>query len=315
MAFNSTWMFSTIMYRSTFSLLPESWRWAFGFFMCVLAFLSTVENIFVATLFCKFPVLRNPSNVILMSLAFSGALLGVIAAPLNALQLLRVNIVNDYLVDVVRQYTSTVFIGIYTLTLSLLSFDRCLHMVRLKKYKMCYSAVFSALIPCWVLPMSIPLLCMVRENGSNYFAVILVFGTTMIVAINLSYIGLLYSLRKLYSLGKKQKNIDMLYIENEKHAGVTVFLAVTAFIVLMIPGFNYYALCSIGTYQKVTLAKSYVIGVFSTLLTSAVVPFMYIIRTPPLCKYVKELIPIERNKGQHNNVYAEESFLIEPTFI
>jgi len=275
------------LFHSSFNTLPESWKYTFGSFFCVLSLLSTTENFFLLTLFWKFHILRNPSNIILMSLATTGLLLGAISAPLNAAQLLSNKVLKSFVVDVVRQYTCTVFVGVYAITLGFISLDRCRHMVKLRNYHMSYATVGATLFLTWIAPMLIPLL---RMRDDNNFNVIVVFGTMLLLTLNCSYCGLLYALRKISTLADNPSKSDLLYIQNEKKAGTTVFLVVTSFTALIIPVFAYYALCSMDTYDDVTLSKSYVVGVFAALLSTAVTPFIYVIRTPALWKYMREVL-------------------------
>lgn len=275
-------------FYSTFDFLPEKWRLWFGIVIVVLALFSVLFNIFVAGTICKFSVLQTPSNMVLASLSLTHFFIGGIAAPLHVLQLLNGELLSNYMFDVVRQYLTTSLIGVATLTLGFMCLDRCQHMVKLRNYSKTLDSVMATLFFCWIVPFLIPLLLKVKDD--MHAVVIIIFGTMILLTINMSYIGLVYSLRKLVHNDDKKGKTERAFIRNERRAGTTVFIILSLYTALLIPIFLYHAVCSLEIYDIDVIAKVYLVGMFFVLTTSMVTPVVYISRTPALCSYLIELL-------------------------
>ena len=90
--------------NTTLSHLPnDEWKYTFAFLCIGVAVLATLENLVVIVIVFRNKILQTPSNMILLSLAVSNFLTGLVLAPLYAAQLLHPVLMRLCSIDMARR--------------------------------------------------------------------------------------------------------------------------------------------------------------------------------------------------------------------
>ena len=274
--------------NSTLDYLPDVvWKNIFGTLMCAVAVTASFENIIVLIVIFKCSALRTPSNRILASLATADLLTGAIVAPLNVAQYFRVSILHNCTVEAVRRYLSTALIGASTFTLGFISYDRCLHLVKLRKYKLEAKYLYPVLAICWLVPILLPFLRKINDSEQVYSATILTIGILVLVTVVVSYVGVIVSLRRFSN--QCGSDIQQSSAENEKRASITVIIIITLYIFMLFPVFIHHGLNSSKLFDKYFIAKTYNITMLLAVANSSINPLIYCYRTMVLQKHIRQL--------------------------
>ena len=131
----------------------------YSVFFIAGSILATLTNAIVLRIL-SLPDCRSRSNKILISLAISDFLVGVIVFPTTAYQVLNYESLENCDVDFVRAYFSLMLHGSSCLTLAVISFDRYILMTKMKIYhrrSIKGLMVFLVLIS-WAIPAITPFL-------------------------------------------------------------------------------------------------------------------------------------------------------------
>ena len=287
-----------MMCNSTLVNLPEYWKTTFGILCLVLSLLATLENAVVVIIIYKNKILRTPSNRILLSLAVSNLLTGIILAPLYVAQLLSNAVVVNCFVDLGRRYVSAVLLGSALLSVGFISYDRCLHLIHLRNYKMSTKKMIIILTICWFVPIIIPLFRYADESETVYAIIVIILGSVMLLVIVISYIGLLLALNS--HTNHDDNKMSRTYMSNERRAGRTVIIIVFISFFVGLPLLIYFGMVLGGQHDDVFLAKTYIFVMFLSMLNAVLKPLVYCYRTPLLRKYAKELLGMKSTQDTIN---------------
>lgn len=274
--------------NSTLGNLPnEYWSNVLGSLMCIATISATLENLLVLVVLSKYSVLKTTSNKILASLAMADFLTGATVAPLHAVQYLSEDVRQNCVVEQMRRYISTALIGASTLSLGFISYDRCLHLVKLQKYKMRLRFLYTVLLVCWLVPILIPFLRKISNSEQIYSATILTVGTINLLTILISYLAVILALHQ-YSR-RCGTGFHQSAVENERRAGVTVLIVITLYISMLVPIFIHHGLNLTNSFDEKFLAITYSVAQCLAILNSSVNPLIYCYRTPVLKKFTRTL--------------------------
>lgn len=270
---------------SLLNYLPDLWRIIFGVLMAIISILATVENGIVLFTIFKFQVLHTTVNKILSSLALSDFLTGVCVASLFSLQLLDDSIMRYELVDMLRRYLTTAFVGASVATLAFISYDRWLHLRLLNSYRVKRRKLYCILLLCWLVPLLLPLLRKVDDSEVVYSGVIV-----MIVVLVLGTIAVCYVLIWMALNQRQQSTTVTMIFSRERRAAKTVLVILTIFAATIIPICLHHAMNMFKSASNDKLAKSYIVGQTLSLANSAINPVIYYYRTPDLKKHVRRVM-------------------------
>lgn len=292
--------------NTTLSYLPDGiWKPTFGILCVLVSLLATCENAVVIIIIYKNKILQTPSNKILLSLAVSNFLTGTILAPLYVVQLLDEQIIRLCMVDLVRRYLSAVLLGSALFTVGFISYDRCLHLLYLKSYKMSKRKMMSILLLCWFIPILVPLLRYIGENESIYAIIVIILGSVMLTVVVISYIALLVALHN--HTKHTDNKMFRTHMSNERRTGRTVIIIVSISFFVGVPLLIYFGMLLGGERDVVVLSKTYVIVMILSMLNAVLKPLVYCYRTPLLRKYSKKLFGINQRNGAGSARYVSNN--------
>lgn len=277
--------------NSTLDHLPDVyWRYLFGSSMALIGVITTLENLLVLLVLNRYADLYTPSNKILGSLAVADFLTGCIVAPLHVIQYFDSDIMHACVVEIMRRYFSTALIGASCMTLGFISYDRYLHLVKLQNYNMSKRTLYIGLIFCWTVPLLVPLFRKITDTEELYSAIIILIVSIILVTIIFSYFGVISALRRRKNdIVSRDPNISQSRTNYEYQAGVTVFIIITIYIIMVTPICLYFILKLTKLFDEKFLSKAYNFGIFLAVSNSAVNPLVYCYRTRSLKKYIVQI--------------------------
>lgn len=288
--------------NSTLSYITsEYWRYAFGVSMCMISVIGAVENAIVLTVLWKFPLLRTPTNKILASLAVADLLSSLTVAPLHAVQLLSSGLANDCIIESLRIYTSPILVGASAYIIGFVSYDRCLHLRKLQKYKMSEKKLYLILALCWSIAVVIPMVRIIDTiEAKKVYSVLVIINAMLILAVLVtSYAGLLIMLKR--HQGDTVNTLNKSRLENERRAVKTVVIIITLYVIMLVPILIYHGLYSMKNVNRQLLVTSYVVGMILAVGNSALNPFIYCYRTPSLKKHMLRFLRVHAKAGTPQN--------------
>ena len=259
--------------------------------MANVCLIGTLENVILLAVLCKYSVLRSRTNTILASLVTSDFLTATVLAPLHAVQLLSDDMLHQFSLDQLRRYLSILLIGASTFTLGFISYDRCLHLLKLHNYNLRRSTLYSVLCVCWLLPVFLPLLRLVDDKEKLYSSVVVLLGLIVLVEIVVAYVILLVVLTR-----HKQRCCKVLgqqfRMQKERYTGVTVVITVTFYLTMLLPIIATLTMTAAGFTDKSVLCRNYVISMCLAISNSVINPVIYCYRTAAFRKHVKKLTKV-----------------------
>lgn len=294
--------------NSTLDQLPNNeWRVASGIAMAIISLLATIENSVVLVVLMTYPVFRTPSYRIIASLAVADLFTGVMLAPLYTIQLLSNTVVNDCIVDNVRRHLSSTLIGASCFTLTFVSYDRCLHFTRLQTHHMSKQKLYTLLMICWLIPITLPLFRLINDSEYLYSVLIVLLGTVLLVITLLALIGISISLLKYFRNYIRKQHL------NKNYTGMSaIMIVITFYLLMLIPLLTHFSLKISNKYKEKFLSKSYVIAMCLAAGNSVINPILYVSRLPVLRVHAKKVFKhILSEKHNPTVVYANDIIVIQ----
>jgi 7 transmembrane receptor (rhodopsin family). len=304
-----------------FSLIEPPATHIYATLFIVFAIVAAFTNI---TALCVLwsPRTISKSNRILVSLAVSDMMTGLLGFPVSAYELLS-NQKDSCDFDNFRAFVSLVLTGSSNLTLALISFDRYLLLTKYSKYnKVMSSRLLTILILiCWIYPSVTPALKYVKNPYPYLASLVLIFYGPIL------FIIVFYCLlvREIYQSGKNIQQHGRKHLTGKKKIAPTdddittpsanaqlkrsekrhlktakaVAALLACYCVCMAP-FNLWLVCSIvnGSHPFIDLLSLqhwYVFGVAVAGWNSCLNPFFYLSKQPGAKKKLRVLL----KRGRH----------------
>ena len=270
-------------------LSSNNWSSTCGGISIFICLTASIENIVILVTFACSRSLHTETNGLLASLAVSDLLVGVVLAPLHALQLLSPEFLNDCVVDETRRYLSTLLIGASAFTIGGISYDRYLHMSKLMNYNKYMSKMKATLMisACWMIPAVIPIFRYIFKSQRVYFialivAIVLILGTLLAC-----YVLIVMSLINRGKCARLNKKCEMRQMRTLK----TVALILTTFLFMILPIFVHH-IVFVGfprTHIR-TKVELYIVGQTLAMLNSSANPIIYYFRNPEFRANLNKLL-------------------------
>ena len=268
----------------------------------ITALVAAVGNTLVISLFCKYPTLRKPSNILIISLCFSDALSGYIIQPLLVFRRIS-NLWNKQgcVARMMYIYGSFYCLMVSLGNVALISMDRCLaiHKPFLYQAKASKHKYITIVVSLWVLFA----LCIGLPHVANHSTkrVILIMSAST-TAISLSAIAMSYS--TIYITVQKQREQMKLQTALVQRTNVTFMIVIILIIcyalnmILMffrgIAGDNYMTLLTLDTWADTLV-----------LVNSSINPFLYCLKMSDFKEALKKLLGYQRQK--HSKIFTTSS--------
>jgi len=289
-------------YQSIMDHLPLGlWRESFGSLFVVTAVATMFMNGCVLVMMNINKSLRTPSNIILAALAFVDLLTGATVAPLYAAQLLHVDVARMKYVEEVRRTIAAILILTSSNIVGFISFDRCLHLLKLSNYKLSPPKLYGGILCCWLIPALTPVLRFIHDDKEYAYSIafnVELFGSLFIIFV--FYFIIMMSLRR-YARNHSSL-VQQSYMENQKRATRTVAIILLFYILMNLPITVNRVFVIVGGMENDVLAKSYVIGSIFFVNSSVVNPVVYCLQTPLLRrKFVELFVRYEKNSRPHHD--------------
>ncbi|XP_057308192.1 opsin Rh6-like [Hydractinia symbiolongicarpus] len=141
------------------TLLNPPYTIIFGGLFIVFALIGIVSNI-VALKIINVPIVKTPTNKLLMSLVISNLLAALILKPIFVLQLFNHSMIMNCYVDILRRYLCILLPGSATLLITVIAYDRCILLTRLNDYErhMTRRKFVTLTAFCFIFPALVPFL-------------------------------------------------------------------------------------------------------------------------------------------------------------
>jgi hypothetical protein len=268
--------------------------------LIILAVVSSIENLLVIIVICKYEVLQSTSLILLGVLAVIDFITGSIVTPIKVGITLKHDLYSytyQFLHAFLCLFWAVVFFSLSTVLL--ISIDRFLHVYYLEKYKLTKKKLIFGILVCWISPFVITLCWSLKFHAEDIGWFALVFFLFCIIAMIVAYIGMIISLKKHTS--NVSDETRQTYIENQRQAVKTTLIIIITCIVMNGPPAMFIILEEfIGIRSNALCA----IAFFCLLATSAVNPLIYCLRIPVMKKHILKFLRF--NSSRENTEERED---------
>ena len=155
-----------------------------GLFNTFTSITATLGNLLIIIVILYFKSLRRRSNYLIMLLAVTDLAVGALLQPMASAQLFNSSIGKDCLTAYATTYLGAMLCGASSWTLTLISYDRYLHLVKLQNYNVHMTKRKFLLMNafCWAFPICLGTL-MFSESTLDIYYGLLVLGANFNVII------------------------------------------------------------------------------------------------------------------------------------
>lgn len=267
--------------RSFLLYLPSNkYNHSFSCVMVLISFLATLENGLLIAAFTTYSAIRKTaSQKFLISMVVSDFLTGISVGPLYATQAINHHLASICVLQTIRVYLASIFMGTSIVTVGFISIDRAHNLIKLHNYSMKNSIVYSIIILCWIIPLINAVLSYV--DYQIIFSVALFITGILIFFITLSsYIALIVALRKPHDLNNP--TIERAYVKRQLKAAKTSFLILTIHMLMIFPLICDRIVIAIFPVYRYTTQRAVLLLFIMTLMVgnSLVNPLIYCARIP-----------------------------------
>ena len=270
------------------------WKNTFGSLMTIISLLGTFENGTILLVFYMYPILRTPSNKILISMSVADFFTGSIVAPLYVVSLFDERLVGDCRLFVARRYFATVFMGASAFSVGFVSLDRASLLINLQNYEMSNEKLYISLLMCWIVPLLVPLVGMISDK--KFSTAIIILYILVVLAVSISYAALIMSMRK----HRRTLNNEMtaIFINTERKAVKTVLVIISSHFIMIFPMLIVELLYSAGYFDNRDILERPKGAILTTLLctgNSIINPAIYCNRISTLRDHVLKLFGLQKD--------------------
>ena len=135
---------------------------------------ASLGNLLVIAAILCYRNLQGRNNLLLAFLSITDLAVGFVIEPMVCSQVFNVVIGNDCSVAFAVTYISAMLCGASSWTLTLISYDRYLHLIKLKNYNMYMSnkKLYIMLAFCWIYPILLATLMFTQTTIDAYYGIL-----------------------------------------------------------------------------------------------------------------------------------------------
>ena len=280
----------------SFSLLSPSVRSLFGIIHIGIGLSALFGNVVVLMIIAFARLFRNPSNIILSSLAMTDFLVGIILQPMHVMQLFSREFRAHCPFNGIRRDLS-VFLAVASFSsITLISYDRYIRLSRTVNYSKHMNLVKAAIFVffCWLIPALFPLLRLIQKDEKIFVAVVSLYCYSNFITTAIIY----YYIVKIVRQKKRQlAGPRSFLIRHHIHAAKTVAVLVAFFFFVTAPISLYNTLVGIQVIFSTRISGFtgkqreifYTVAVTCAMANSGINPIIYYARIPEFRKQINKL--------------------------
>lgn len=291
--------------------LDEDWKILFSALYALISIFGSIANFVVLWTLYKFHVLHTKSNKLLAALALTDLLTAMIVAPMIVVQLQNNNSSVLNRIYQTRTFLSTVLLLASDYITAFISFDRCLHIIKLTEYNMENKTLYFVLTLCWLFPVLTSLLI---PAGLGQLFVYVVNGEVLVILLILAlfYTTLLITLHRYTSQNESILNDS--YIRDQTRTAKTIVIIVTLYIFMRVPILVSFFVIMVHPHNLDFNTEFYIICYMLCISNSLMNPVIYGYRT--LREYIRKLyIKSAFHREVYNGEYSSNSNLESNTTV
>ena len=150
---------------------------------------ATFGNLLIVIVIVYFKSLRRRSNFLIICLAITDLSVGVVLQPMASAQLFNADVGRDCLTAYATTYIGAMLCGASSWTLTLISYDRYLHLVKLQNYNLYMTKKKFLLMSafCWIFPICLGFLLFSDVTLDAYYGILVLSANFNIIVIAVSY--------------------------------------------------------------------------------------------------------------------------------
>lgn len=264
--------------------------------------LATVGNFIVFIIIIKNRRLRTRSNVLLMSLAATDLLVGLVVEPVHVAQFLSEHYRKDCRVNSVRRILTSLFLAASINSLAVISYDRYLHLTKTVNYSqhMSKMKVTLLLITCWLMAVLLQVIRSINQTMNTVVAIVHIHSIIIIMLV--CYIVIMRTVKE-QRVSITQSNMARQQIQDTRRnvkAAKAVTTIITILMLTYLPiALFFAALITTGLSSKLQPISSnareigYAITITVAMTNSAFNPLIYFLRIPEYKASFKKLFGIK----------------------
>eukprot|EP00794_Sanderia_malayensis_P008442 gene8442-9343_t len=159
-------------------------RITLGITNSVIGLLALLGNLLMFVIIYKNKRLQTRSNTCLLSLAMTDFLVGIILEPMHVMQLFSATLRYNCTFNTVRRFLATFLLCASIMSIALISYDRCMHLIKTVNYPhhMSRMKIAFLILFCWTLPAALPF---IRFAGESLYcaAIILLIASVFLTMV------------------------------------------------------------------------------------------------------------------------------------
>lgn len=243
--------------------ISKSTRWLLGALNIATSIIAAGGNFAIIVVILSRKQLRTRPNYLICCLAMTDLAVGVIMQPIVSTQLYNENAGRNCTITYILYGIGTFICGASSLILSLISYDRYLHLVKLQNNTKCMPnwKIKCLLVLCWIIPAFNG--CLVFEEstraGMHIISVIaLVLCTASLVIWNKKIYKYISNRCKVlpFPTKRRSKIAEQLHLKRQSRLAITLLIIVGCFIICWMPFSAYTIYAMVYKMQGDAVSKS-----------------------------------------------------------
>ena len=243
--------------------ISKSTRWILGALNIATSVIAATGNFVIIVVITSRKRLRTRPNSLICCLAMTDLAVGLIMQPIVSTQLYNENAGRNCTITYILYGIGTLICGASSLILSLISYDRYLHLVKLQNYTkyMPKWKIKLLLVLCWVIPAING--CLVFDESTRAVMHIL-----SVIALALCTAAIAIWNKKIYKFISNRSKVlpfptkrgsriaEQLHAKRQARLAITLFIIVGCFIICWMPFSAYTIYAMVYKMQGDTVCKS-----------------------------------------------------------
>lgn len=287
--------------------LPTTAGIALSIINTVIGLLALCGNLIVFVIVYRNTKLRTRSNCLLISLATTDFLVGLVLEPIFVIQMLSSKLALNCDLNGTRRFLTATLTGASMGTIALISYDRYIHLSKTVNYNehMKKTKVAALITMSWLLPFVCTFFKDIGKNELVYSGSIVAYSSIAVAIIVVSYVKIMQIIKAKKRTLKSMKNDmsdrqqeqrqEVRRIRGEERAAKAIATIMACFAIFIAPIAVYHGLSAIAKIQsmdvgdKSSLILFYAIAMTISKANSAVNPFIYYYRIPEFKETAKKV--------------------------
>ena len=271
----------------------------------ILGLASCVGNFIVFFIIIKSRRLHTRSYFLLMCLATTDLLVGLVLEPLHIIQLFSKEYRSNCQFNAARRFLATLFMGASIGSIAVVTYDRYKHLSEPLNYWRCMpkKKIALLLMLSWLIPLAMP--CFRYINEVIYQVAIIVYILTIIAIMITCYVFIIRIVKNregFLKASSSHSNSNVREMKSHITAAKALALIIMVLLVAMAPPMIYFAVAAISSLLKRSISMSatsreivYACCMTVAMANSAVNPVIYCLRIPEFRvnfkRYARSLCP------------------------